>query len=124
MDIWKKAGIQPAGDWYVVTKAFMMATLKQADQEGAYFMTESSTWVAARKEMPKLVILFRGDTMLVNTYHTLCQPEGATPGQKTAAKFIDFAVSDAGQKIIVQYGADKHGEGLYNDAAYAKKYDK
>jgi len=123
MAVWDKAGIKPSGDWYVVTKAFMMATLKQADAEKGYFMTDSSTWVAAKKEVPNLVILFRGDPFLINTYHTLCQPDGATAGQKFASKFIDFVGSDEGQKIIRDYGAEKYGEGLYNDAAYAKKYD-
>ena len=123
MDVWKKAGIDPSGDWYVVTKSFMMATLKRADAEKGYFMTDSSTWVAAKSEMSNLAILFRGDPFLVNTYHALCQPEGATSGQESASKFIDFVASDKGQKIISEYGADKYGEGLYNDAAYAKKYD-
>jgi hypothetical protein len=61
MDAWKNAGVTPSGDWYVVTKDFMMATLKRADKEGGYFMTDSSTWVAARKELSNLKILFRGD---------------------------------------------------------------
>ncbi len=123
MDAWAKAGITPAGDWYVVTKDFMMATLKRADAEEGYFMTDSSTWVSAKKEMKNLQILFRGDVFLVNTYHTLLQPEGATPGRGFAAKFIDFVGSADGQKIIGTYGKDLYGEGIYNDAAYAKKYD-
>ncbi len=57
------------------------------------------------------------------TYHTLCQPAGATKGQALAARVIDFVVSDQGQKIIKAYGADQYGEGLYNDAAYARRYD-
>ncbi len=122
MAAWKNAGIEPAGDWYVVTKDFMMATLKRADAEKGYFMTDSSTWVAARREIPNLEILFRGDRFLVNTYHALCQPEGATPGQPFAAGFIDFVGSDEGQKIIHDYGIDKYGEGLYNDAEYAKQF--
>ena len=121
--IWKNAGIKPSGDWYIETKAFMMATLKQANNEGGYFMTDSSTWIAGRKEMGNLGILFKGDPFLINTYHALCQPEGATPGQKYASDFIDFVKSDKGQKIIQTYGADLYGEGIYNDAAYAKKYD-
>jgi tungstate transport system substrate-binding protein len=121
--VWEKAGIQPSGDWYVVTKTFMMATLKQADQEKGYFMTDSSTWVAAKKEMSNIKILFRGDPFLINTYHTLCQPEGATAGQAYAAKFIDFVVSEEGQSLIRDYGAKQYGEGLYNDAAYARQYD-
>jgi len=86
-------------------------------------MTDSSTWVSVRKEMKNLQILFRGDVFLVNTYHTLLQPEGSTPGQKAAAQFIDFVSSADGQKIIATYGKDKYGEGIYNDAEYAKKYD-
>ena len=121
--VWQQAGIQPAGNWYNVTKTFMMATLKQADAQFGYFMTDSSTWVAAKKEMNNIKILFRGDPFLINTYHTLCQPEGATAGQPYAAKFIDFVVSEEGQSLIRSYGAKEYGEGLYNDAAYAKKYD-
>jgi tungstate transport system substrate-binding protein len=124
MEIWEKAGIKPAGEWYVVTKDFMMATLKKADAEKGYFMTDSSTWVSAKKEMKNLQILFRGDVFLVNTYHTLCQPAGATPGQKYASQFIDFVNSKEGQEIIRSYGKDQYGEGIYNDAAYAKKYDR
>jgi tungstate transport system substrate-binding protein len=123
MDIWKKAEIELQGDWYVVTKDFMTATLKRADQEKGYFMVDSSTWVADKQEVPNLKILFKGDKLLVNTYHALCQPSGATPGAATAAKFIDFVASPQGQKIIQDYGKDKYGQGLYNDAAYAKQYD-
>jgi len=123
MAIWKQAGIQPAGDWYVITKTFMMATLKMANETNGYFMTDSSTWVAAKKEMNNIKILFRGDPFLINTYHALCQPDGATVGQSYAAKFIDFIVSEDGQNLIRSFGADKFGEGLYNDAAYAKQYD-
>jgi len=32
-------------------------------------------------------------------------------------------VSEKGQQIIREFGKAEHGEGLYNDAVYAKKYD-
>lgn len=121
--VWDKAGINPDGNWYVVTKDFMKATLKRADNEKGYFMTDSSTWVAEKKDLPNLKVLFRGDKDLINTYHTLSQPESATPGAKTAAEFIKFVASQKGQDIINNFGKDKYGESLYNDAAYAKKYD-
>ena len=123
MSIWEKAGINPCGDWYIVTKDFMTATLNRANAEKGYFMVDSSTWAAEKKNLPDLKILFRGDKMLVNTYHALAQPVGATPGAEWAGKFIDFVASDRGQQIIRDYGKDKYGEGLYNDAAYAKQYD-
>jgi tungstate transport system substrate-binding protein len=124
MDVWTQAKITPAGAWYIITKDFMTATLKRADTEQGYFMTDSSTWVAERKNMPNLKILFRGDRFLINTYHTLVQPSGATPGATTAAQFVAFVVSEQGQALLRNFGKDQHGEGLYNDAAYAKQYDR
>lgn len=123
MDVWQKAGISPSGDWYVVTKDFMTATLKRANDEKGYFMTDSSTWVAEKNNVPNLKILYKGDKFLVNTYHTLCQPEGVTPGARWASKFIDFVSSEEGQRIIGEYGKDRYGQGLYDDAAYARQYD-
>ncbi len=120
---WKNAGIEPSGDWYIVTKDFMMATLKRADAEGGYFMTDSSTWAAAVKELHNLKVLFRGDQFLINTYHALASMPGATPASDTAAAFIDFVASEQGQQIIRDYGTAQHGTAMYNDAAYAKQYD-
>jgi len=124
LQIWQAAGIKPAGDWYVVTKDFMIATLKRADKEQGYFMVDSSTWVAEKKQVPNLKVLYRGDKLLVNTYHALAQPAGATPGAALAAKFIAFVASPQGQQIIKDYGKDRYGEGIYNDAAYARRYEK
>jgi tungstate transport system substrate-binding protein len=124
LQIWQTAGIQPAGDWYIVTKDFMTATLKRANQEKGYFMVDSSTWTAEKKNVADLKVLYQGDKMLVNTYNALAQPAGATPGAALAAKFIAFVASPQGQQIIKDYGKDRYGEGLYNDAAYARQYEK
>ena len=124
MQVWQKAGIQPAGAWYIVTKDFMTASLKRANAEKAYFMSDSSTWIMEKGVAPDLAILFRGDKFLVNTYHALTAPPGATPGRDTAEKFVAFVASPAGQKIIADYGRDRFGEGLYNDEAYARQYEK
>jgi tungstate transport system substrate-binding protein len=86
-------------------------------------MTDSSTWVAGKRNLGNLAVLFRGDPMLINTYHALCQPEGATPARPHAAGFIDFVASKEGQDIIRNYGVDRYGDAMYNDAAYAKQYD-
>jgi tungstate transport system substrate-binding protein len=68
------------------------------------------------------MVLFKGDKFLVNTYHALCQPIGLTSGTPIAGKFINFLVSERGQRIIREFGRDLYGEGLYNDAHYASKY--
>jgi tungstate transport system substrate-binding protein len=122
MVIWQQAGIEPGSDWYMITKDFMMATLKKADAVKGYFMTDSSTWVAGKKDLSNLTILFRGDPFLINTYHALCQPEGRGKHAAIASKFIDFVGSEQGQRIIRDYGKDLYGEAMYNDAEYARQY--
>jgi tungstate transport system substrate-binding protein len=86
-------------------------------------MSDSSTWIMEKNVAPDLVILYRGDKFLINTYHALTSPPGVTPGQETARKFIAFVASPDGQKIISGYGRDRFGEGLYNDEAYARQFD-
>lgn len=122
MDIWKAAGVTPAGTWYISTNDFMTASLKRANLEKAYFMTDSSTWVAEKTVAPDLEILYRGDKFLVNTYDALVTPKDATSGRETALKFVNFVASDVGQKIIRDFGKDKYKEALYNDAVYAKQF--
>ncbi|MBL8448859.1 MAG: substrate-binding domain-containing protein [Dechloromonas sp.] len=123
MQIWKAAGVEPQGPWYIVTKDFMTASLKRANAERAYFMSDSSTWIMEKGVAPDLTILFRGDRVLVNTYHAIVAPPGATAGRDTAERFIDFVASPEGQRIIAEYGRERFGEGLYNDAAYARQFD-
>jgi len=121
--IWKKSGVKPGGAWYIITKDFMMATLKRADKVNGYFMTDSSTWVAGKKDLKNLKVLFRGDPVLINTYHALCQPADGSKVTLIAAQYIDFVKSEQGQKLIREYGKPLYGEAMYNDAAYAKQYD-
>ena len=123
MAIWSEAGITPSGDWYVVTKDFMMATLQRANREPGYFMTDSSTWVAARADLDNLKVLFRGDPVLVNVYHGLCRPKGATQGQPDAARFMDFLASEEAQAIVCSYGKDRYGEPMYRGVETAKAFD-
>ena len=126
MKIWKLAGIKPAGNWYVVTKDFMGPTLMRADKELGYFMTDSSTFFAKKSKIRNLTILFKGDPILVNVYHALVASPERYPkaNYALAAKFVKFISSPEGQKIFREYGKSKYGAPLYNDAEYAKKWEK
>jgi tungstate transport system substrate-binding protein len=122
LQIWKMAEVKPQGEWYIPTQDFMTASLKRANEIGGYFMTDSSTWVAEQANVPNLAVLFRGDKFLVNTYHALVAPPGATAARDTASAFVSFVASDAGQRIIGEYGKDRYGEPLYQNAEYAKQF--
>jgi tungstate transport system substrate-binding protein len=125
MKIWKLSGIEPAGNWYVVTKDFMGPTLMRADKDLGYFMTDSSTFFAKQSKIKNLKVLFKGDPILVNVYHALVASSQKHPQKNyaLAAKFVTFVNSPAGQKIYREYGKIKYGAPLYNDAEYAKKWE-
>jgi tungstate transport system substrate-binding protein len=126
MKIWKLAGINPSGKWYIITKDFMTPTLMRADKEMGYFMTDSSTFFAKKSKIKNLQILFKGDPILVNVYHALAASPDKYPqaNYPLAAKFIEFVASIEGQKIFREYGETQFGSPLYNDAEYAKKWVK
>jgi len=121
MEIWEKAGMTPDGQWYVTTGDFMTATLRRANTENGYFMTDSSTWFMVHNELANLQLLLRGDTVLVNIYHALCQPLGRTPSASVAANFVEFLISKRAQQIISHYGVNNCGVALYKDAQHTKQ---
>jgi len=123
MAIWRQAGISPEGSWYITTDEFMMDTLLRANAQKGYFMTDSSTWIVGKKNTPHLRLLFKGDPVLVNVYHALCQPVGATAGAKLAGEFVDFLASEEAQQIVRNYGVKQYGQPLYRDAQESKQFE-
>lgn len=114
-EIWKTAGSTPGGAGLIVTKDFMTASMRRANDEGAYFLTDSSTFIAERRNMPKLKLVFRGGEILANPYHTLYLTD-PTPGAVTARKFGEYLASDKVQALMREFGKEKYGESMYNDA--------
>jgi tungstate transport system substrate-binding protein len=122
MKIWGMAGITPKGEWYIVTHEFMGRTLRRADREEGYFMTDSSTFVVNRAVLRNLVVLFKGDSVLVNVYHGLIAcPGGSDSSHDLSRMFLKFMASDKGQKIFREYGKKEYGIPLYNDAERARE---
>jgi len=112
--IWKKAGIKPKGKWYRTTGKFMGATLEEASQAQGYFMTDRSTYIYLSKKV-NLHILFEGDSTLVNHYNAIAVNPAKYPERnyELAVNFIGFITSQAGQKIIRDYGNKEFGKPLY-----------
>jgi tungstate transport system substrate-binding protein len=121
MMIWEMAGIKPSDPWYVATNTFMEPTLKRADDEKGYFMTDSSTYYAIKQGVKNLEILLRGDLVLVNVYHIMSVPEEKRKGDisRLLTGFIGFVISDEGQRIIREFGIPEYGVPLYMDAKQA-----
>jgi len=113
--LWKKAGLDPAGQsWYEQSGQGMGATLQIANQTGAYTLADRGTYLA-QKENLELAVLVEGDPVLFNIYHVMqVDPEKFDlvngPG---GAAFVEFMVSDATQEIIKDFGVDKFGQPLF-----------
>jgi tungstate transport system substrate-binding protein len=120
IEVWKAAG--RSGDYpgLIVTKAFMTASMRRAHDEGAYFLTDSSTWIAEKAKMPKLKRVFRGGEILANPYHTLYLTE-PTAGAAIARKFGEYLASDKAQALMREFGQAQFGEPMYDDAAAAAR---
>lgn len=121
MMIWEMAGTKPSGAWYVATNTFMEPTLKRADDEKGYFMTDSSTYYAIKQGVKNLEILLKGDPVLINVYHIMSVPEEkrSVDIYRLITGFIGFVKSDEGQKIIREFGTPEYGVPLYMDAKQA-----
>ena len=115
MAIWDEVGITPGGDWYQETGEFMGATLKIADENEGYFMTDRSTYIAMRDDL-NLEILVEGDPDLVNYYSAIAVNPEKYPNinYELTRTFIEYIVSPEGRTIIENFGRDKYGEPLYH----------
>ena len=94
----------------------MTASMRRANDEGAYFLTDSSTVIAEQRNVPRLKRLFRGGEILANPYHTLYLTE-PTLGAAVAREFGDYLASERVQALMRDFGKDRSGEPMYNDAA-------
>ena len=108
--LWKAAGIDPvssSGDWYRETGSGMGATLNAGVGMGAYVMTDRATWISF-KNKGDFKIAVEGDHDLFNQYGVILVNSQKCPSVKVDAgqKFIDWLVSDKGQKTIAAFKVD------------------
>ncbi|TDA70179.1 MAG: tungsten ABC transporter substrate-binding protein [Clostridia bacterium] len=115
-EIWGKAGIKPAGDWYVQSGEGMGQTLTIASEREGYTLTDRGTYLALKGNL-RLEILVEGDPVLQNIYHVMrVNPEkfpNIPINSKGGKAFVDFMVSPEIQKFIVNFGVDKYGSPLF-----------
>ena len=116
--IWKAAGIEPAGDWYISAGAGMGDVLKMADEKQAYTITDRATYLAM-KDTLGLEIVCEKDTDMLNPYGVITvNPEKNDQINEEGAKaFADWLVSENGQKMIGEFGVEEYGAPLFTPDA-------
>ena len=111
--LWKAAGIDPKGPWYIEAGQGMGATLAIANERNAYTITDRGTYLALGKRV-SLPILIEGDKALLNIYSVMEVNPANGPRINSAGgkAFADFMVAPQTQKVIQNFGVEKFGQSL------------
>ena len=128
--LWKAAGIEPKGSWYIETGQGMGATLGIANERNAYTLTDRGTYLALRngvsplRNRVSLRILIEGDRALLNIYSVVeVNPANGPRINSVGGKaFADFMVAPETQNVIRNFGK-KFGQSLFIPVAGKKEDD-
>lgn len=115
--LWKEAGIEPSGTWYLETGQGMGATLTLANEKQAYTLVDRGTYIAYEDKVD-LIILSEGDERLFNPYGIIAVSPAKHPHVKYlyAMALIGWITSVEGQKAIGEF--KKNGKVLFYPSAY------
>ena len=93
-----------SSSWYRETGSGMGATLNVAAGMGGYALTDRSTWLNFSNK-GDLSLLFEGDSILFNQYGVILVNPARHSHIKAdeGQKFIDWLISDPGQRVINEY---------------------
>jgi tungstate transport system substrate-binding protein len=121
--LWKAAGIEPKGSWYIETGQGMGATLGIANGRSAYTITDRGSYLALRNGV-SLRILIEGDRALLNIYSVVeVNPANGRRINSVGGKaFADFMVAPETQNVIRNFGK-KFGQSLFIPVAGKKEDD-
>ncbi|MDQ1276201.1 MAG: tungstate transport system substrate-binding protein [Euryarchaeota archaeon] len=119
--IWESTGVSygevnSSGEWYIESGRGMGETLLLANEQSAYTLTDSGTFLAYTNDgrIEIIPIVTTGDELL-NIYAAMpVNPEKhPNVNYEGAQNFVDFLISPEGQEIIGNYGTEKYGQPLF-----------
>lgn len=120
--LWKAAGIEPKGGWYIETGQGMDATLGVANERSAYTITDRGTYLAYGKRI-SLPVLVEADRALLNIYSVMeVNPaNGPRINSEGGKAFADFMIAPQTQNVIRTFGVEKFGQSLFVPVAGKKE---
>jgi tungstate transport system substrate-binding protein len=131
LDLWAKAGIKPAGVWYVTYEKGStgnVPTLLFTDEKQAYTVIDRATYLSVGKKI-KLPILVENDEAMLN-FMSLIPVNAAKFSRVNAAAAMQFVAwmtdPEKGQAIIRDFGKDQYGAPMFfpNSDAWRQKMGK
>ncbi len=124
LELWRQAGVEPKGSWYLESGQGMGQTLGIADERRAYTITDRATFLAFRKRIA-LPILVERDRPLLNIYSVMEVDPANGPRVNAAGgkAFADFMLAPETQAVIKAFGVDRYGQALFVPLAGATSED-
>lgn len=102
--LWKEAGVNPYGDWYLEAGRGMGEVIIMADERQGYTLSDRGTYLAFKEKTP-LTVMVEGDKRLFNPYGVIMVNPQKHPHVKVdlAKKLIAFLISDQAKTLITGY---------------------
>lgn len=112
--IWREAGIEPKGEWYLQVGTGMTQALRIADQKRTYILADRGTFLAQQRHLD-LKVVTEGSPLLLNPYSVIVVNPAKHPHirYEAAGKFADFLLTPEVQKVIAEFGISKYGQPLF-----------
>ena len=127
LNLWEAAGTDPGGDWYQEIGAGMGEALNNANQQGAYTLSDRGTFISQRSEID-LTILVQGPIeggpeILSNPYGVMAVNPGVheDTNYDLAMAYIGWITSPGAQEAIANY--QMNGEQLFFPEAVSEDPD-
>ena len=116
LSIWKTAGIDPRGDWYVVAGSGMGAVITMADEKQAYTLADRATWLSYSAKTDLEIVSEKDPSgILNNQYGVICvnPDKNARIQHDGAVEFQKWITSPAGQELVGTFGVAQFGAPLF-----------
>jgi len=117
LEVWKKAGIEPAGPWYIVFEQGSKGnapTLAYVNEKQGYTIMDRATYITMKQKITLQILVERDDILL--NYMTVIPVSPVKFPQiyhKGALQFVEWLQGKEAQTIIRDFGKDKYGEPLF-----------
>lgn len=132
--LWDQAGIsvEQPGDWYQSLGQGMAETLRFANEQSAYTLSDRGTYLALIDKHPHLVVVVGGETLFENTDPSLLNPYSMIAVNPAlhpevagdlAKVFIEWICSDETQERMASYGLEEFGQPLFYPVSGCSRED-
>lgn len=108
--LWRVAGVEPVGRWYMEVGQGMAESLRMATERRAYALTDRATYLNQRPDLA-LAILVEGDERLFNQYGVI--PVAGVSHPEAARAFALWITGEEGQALIGDYGTERFERPLF-----------